>query len=368
MATRTSARAIPLVEPWLDALCAQAVHDQVLASFIGPGAACKALSSQLSALAGVPHCLLTTSGTIALSVSALALDLAPGDEILVPAYGVISTINAFASIGLRPRLVDLDPRTGCVSPATLESRITPRTKAVCYVNFAGSTGADLVAVAELCARRQLPLIEDAAQAIGHRHGNRAAGSFGTIGTLSFSVPKTITTGQGGAVFTSSGALFDTVAKHIDHGDMNWRQTNVNREIGTNLRFNDVLAALALAQLKTLEQRLSRKRDAYAVLRDELGELIFDVPGPEAPFYYIVFAEDPEAIVATLRGENIMAQRHGRALYEHPPYRDLCDGGFPGAAYWSDHAVYLPFGLALTTEDAGQIARAVGKLAGRLLKP
>lgn len=365
---KPTARVIPLVEPWLGKECAEAVRDQVLTSFVGPGAASNAFAEGLSALTGSPHALLTTSGTVALTVAAFALGLRPGDEILVPAYGIISTINAFASYGLRPRLVDIDPHTGCVTPGEVERRLTARTKGVCYVNFAGFTGDDLAAITKLCKAREIPLIEDAAQAIGQRHRGQAAGTFGSIGTLSLSPPKVLTTGQGGALFTHSEHAANEAAKYIDHGDLSWRQTNLNREIGTNLRFNDVLAALGLAQLRTLEERLARKRDTYAALRSELGELLFSVPGAEAPFYFIVFAENPDAAVAELRAAGIMAQRHGRALYEHPPFSTLRDGEFKGADYWTRFAVYLPFGLALSVEDAHRIGREVRKLPSTLPRP
>jgi len=365
-ATDRPSRQIPLVEPWLGATTADAVREQVFSSFIGPGAVCKEFSTALSSLTGVPHCVLTTSGTVALSVAAVALGLKPADEVLVPAYGVISTINAFASIGLHPRLVDIDRASGCPTPEHVAARLGPKTKAVCHVNFAGRTGPELLALAELCTARGIPLIEDAAQAIGQHFAGRAAGSFGTIGTLSFSVPKTVTTGQGGALFTASPSIADEAAKYIDHGDLEWRKNNLNRGIGTNLRFNDVLAALGLAQLKTLDVRLARKRAVYRALRTELDGFLHAIPGDEAPFYYIVFADDPEAAVTALRADGIMAQRHGRALYEHPPYERLRDGEFPGAAYWSNHAVYLPFGLALDEGDARQIAAAVRKILTRLL--
>ena len=108
------------------------------------------------------------------------------------------------------------------------------------MNFSGHTGAPLVEVAALCNAKGLPLIEDAACALGHRYNGKSAGSFGTVGCLSFSVPKIVTTGQGGAVVTDDKAVADRAAAFIDHGDLEWRRTNLNRGIGTNLRFNDVL--------------------------------------------------------------------------------------------------------------------------------
>lgn len=349
---------IPLAEPWISAECAQAVGKQVASGFLGPGEATATFARRLAAVTGSECCTPTTSGTIALTVAAKALDLKPGDEIMVPAYGVISTINAFASFGYTPRLVDIDPGTACIDPAALAARLTANTKAVCFVNFAGHTGAPLVEVAAFCKAKGLPLIEDAACALGHRHEGKSAGSFGTVGCLSFSVPKIVTTGQGGAVVTDDKAATDRALAFIDHGDLEWRRTNLNRGIGTNLRFNDVLASLGLAQLDTLAERLARKRRSYLAMQEELDGYLYAVPGDESPLHYIVFSDDPPALVAKLRAQDIGAAVQYRFLAEHPPYAKFDDGDFLGARSWARSAVYLPFGLAMSEDDARRIGRAV----------
>jgi perosamine synthetase len=351
-------RFIPFIEPWLDDECAEEVKRQVASGFVGPGKTTEEFSRAIEASLGVSHCVLTTSGTVALTVAAYACGLAPGDEILVPAYGVISTINGFASAGLKPRLVEIDPRTGCIDPAELERRITKKTKAICFVNFSGYTGENLEAVVGLAGARGIPVIEDAATAIGHRYGGRYAGTFGTVGTLSFSPPKTITTGQGGAVVTPSQERADAARKYVDHGDLTWRQTNLNREIGTNLRFNDVLSALGLAQMRTLDERLRRKRLAHRALRTFLGDYLFAVPGDEAPLFNIIFSAEADRLVAELRNRNIGAVRQYRSISQHPAYAHLGENGFPQSDWWTDRAVYLPFGVALSDDDAKRIGEAV----------
>jgi perosamine synthetase len=338
--------------------CADAVRAQIRSSFVGPGAACGEFARALEEFVGAGRCVLTTSGTVALSVAAIALGLKPGDEILVPAYGVISTINAFAVIGLRPRLVDIERRTGCIDPLRLRQRITPETKAICFVNFSGYTGENLASVAQIAAEFGLPLIEDAACAFGHGHGSKAAGTWGTIGALSFSVPKVLTTGQGGAVLTGDVDVADRARAYIDQGDLHWRETNLNHAVGSNLRFNDVLASLGLVQMRSIKERLARKRRAYHRLRDALGRRLYAVPGGEAPLHNIVFTAEPDELVAKLRAQKIGAARQYRSLYQHPAYAHLADEPFPSADYWTDHAVYLPFGLALAERDTERIARAV----------
>jgi len=353
-----SVTSIPLVDPWFPASYADAVRDQVLSGFLGPGRATQSFTEALARRVGATRALATVSGTVALSVAAQALGLRSGDEILVPAYGVVSTINAFAVAGLRPKLVDVERLTGCMSVSRLADALTKSTRAICFVNFSGYTGQNVVDVARICADHRVPLIEDAAGALGHGYRGTAAGMFGDVGTYSFSVPKVVTTGQGGALVARENTVFDEALAYIDHGDLEWRRTNLNRGVGTNLRFTDLQAAFGLCQMRDLEARLQRRREAHQVLRDRLGNYLYAVPGDEAPLHNIVFTPDPSTLVARLKERGVSAVRQYRTLSQHPAYAALADRTFPNADYWTDHAVYLPFGMALTPADAGRIADAV----------
>jgi perosamine synthetase len=352
--TAKSTSFIPLVSPWLPDECAGAVHDQVRSGFIGPGRTTADFCATLAAFVGAERALATVSGTVALTVAARALDLQPQDEILLPAYGVISTINAFAVAGLRPRLVDIDRMTGCVSVQGLAEACTPATRAVCFVDFSGHTG-QVAEAAAWCAERGLPLIEDAAGALGHRIGNRSAGTAGDVGIYSFSVPKVVTTGQGGALIAKRNDVFERAAAYIDHGDLEWRRTNLNRSIGTNLRFTDIQAAVGLVQLRQFDARLARRRALHDAMRSVLGDLLYRVPGGEAPLHNIVFSAKPDDLVRRLNDADIGAVRQYRTIAQHPAYRALADRAFPNADYWTDSAVYLPFGMAMTTDDARRVA-------------
>jgi len=351
-------KAILLCEPWLPHAYGDAIRDQFNTGFIGPGRATQAFAEALASFSGARGCVLTISGTVALTVAAKALDLQPGDEILVPAYGVISTVNAFASVGLRPKLVDIDRRTGCLAEERLAEAISGATRAACFVNFSGYTGENLVNVARECAGRNIPLIEDAACALGHRYQGRAAGTFGQIGTYSFSVPKVVTTGQGGALVSDHEGLLKNAAAFIDQGDLEWRKTNLNRGVGTNLRFNDIQASLGVCQMLDLASRLDRRRASFAILKAGLGSRLYSVPGTEAPLHNIVFTAEPDRLIAALKRNAIHAVRQYRTICQHPAYADLARCEFPNADYWTEHAVYLPFGMSLNAEDAERIVDAV----------
>lgn len=355
------------MQPLFTEADAEAVAHQVRIGFVGPGPKTRAFGEALAAYAGRSYGELTVSGTMALTVAAVAIGLKRGDEILVPAYGVVSTINGFGSYEFSPRLVDIDPQRAVITVEELERRVTPATRAVCYVNFSGATGQDLVDIEAFCKARNLLLIEDAACAVGQSFEGRRAGSFGDVSCYSFSVPKVLTTGQGGAVLTNDAEIRDNVIRFTDHGDTEWRKTNLNHGIGNNLRCNDILAALGMAQLDTLEDRLARRRASYAVLTEELPDHIYRIPGNEAPLHNIVLADNPGALVASLGEKGIRAVQQYRTVSEHPPYQHLADVAFPHSDLWARHAVYLPFGTGLTEEQAARVARAV-KESGQVLKP
>jgi perosamine synthetase len=353
-----ASKTIPLAEPCFLPSYADSVRDQILTGFVGPGKRAQEFAQALAVFVGAPSCLLTVSGTVALSVAANALGLKAGDEILVPAYGVISTINAFASIGLEPKLVDIERTTGCMSPEALLNTISENTKAVCFVNFSGYTGSNLVVIQQICNSRGIPLIEDAACALGHSYQGIKAGMFGTVGTYSFSTPKVLTTGQGGALVSSDQGIFNKAAAFIDQGDLEWRKTNINREVGSNLRFNDILAALGQCQLNDLAQRLQTRKEVYEIYKQGLEGYIYTVPGEQAPLHNIVFTSQSALLVEKLKLRGIASACQYRTLCEHPPYQRLAQQTYSNADFWTRHAAYLPFGMTLSRDDALYIVQAI----------
>ena len=361
----TDQKPIYFCEPLVSPDYGKAVSDQIATGFLGPGPATEKFADALARYVGGEFVVPTVSGTAALGVAAQALGLKAGDEILVPAYGVISTINAFAAMGLAPKLVEIDRRTGCMDLAALEATITPSTKAVCFVNFSGATGDEVEEAAELCRTKGIPMIEDAACALGHHHGGQAAGTFGDVGIYSFSVPKIITTGQGGAIVTNSAHIRDRALSWIDQGDLEWRKTGINRQVGTNLRFNDILASYGMAQLERIGALLAKKRAAHVRYLEGLDGKLFRVPGDEAPLHNIVFVRDAEKLAHGLKEKGIGTQRPYRTICQHPPFYNLADRRYPNADYWTDHALYLPCGLTLEEEDVDRVVAAIRELGAVL---
>lgn len=348
---------IPLAAPLLPQAVSDSVRETVESTFIGPGRRTAEFEAVIAEQCGVDAAVATVSGTVALGVAARALGLVPGDEILVPAYGVISVANGLASEGFVVRPVDVDPGTATINPDALDGAIGPATRAVCLVDFSGYFGPVSHLVAEVCRMHGLPVIEDAACALGSGDGRVRAGSLGDVAVTSFSVPKIVTTGQGGAVMGPSSVV-DRARAWIDQGDLEWRATGINRAIGTNLRFTDIQSAIGLPQIHELDARSDRKREVHAYLREYLGPFLWTIPGPVAPLHNIVFSGDPGALVQALRSEGILAARQYLTLTRHPAYAGSSARAFPISDWWSDCAVYLPFGFALTVEDAERMVRAL----------
>lgn len=342
---------IPFMQTSFDSVDSKAVFEQVKSGYVGPGDSVKTFGKALTLQTLRKNCQLTTSGTVALSLAALAAGLNKGDEILVPAYGVISTIHAFSSIGLYPRLVDVKVNTASMSLDEICKSITKKTRAICYVNFAGNTGADLVEIEKFCKDEKLILIEDAACALGNSFEGKMAGSFGDISTLSLSAPKIITTGQGGAILTNKDKLIRRVSEMIDLGDVNWRAKNLNSGIGSNLRYTDLQASFGITQLKSLTKKLKHRNKVFRELRSRLNNCLFNPDGNEAPLYNIILSEEREEIQCFLRKHNVASVIQYRAIYEHPPYNHLKYRQFTGAEYWNNRALFLPFGNGLTIEQS-----------------
>lgn len=349
---------IPFSEPWFSESYAEIVRDQIASGVVDSGLATAAFQEAISIRVRSRHTVMTTSGTAALSVAAIALGLKAGEEILVPAYGSVSTVNAFASIGLSPRMVDIDRSTGCMHPMSVEKKITSKTRAICFVDFSGYVGDPILTAKEICSDKGLFLLEDASSAFGQSFGKNFAGTFGRIGTFSFGASEILSTGQGGALVTDSEEYFRRAVNYIHQGNFDLRRTGKIETVGTNLRYNDILAAFGLGQLRDLEIRLGRKLNAHEVLKKALRNRIFQVPGNCPPKYNVVFTEERAKLLEVLRAQGIHAARLFGKICDHPAYAHLAEGSYPEADFWSERAVYLPCGLSLTIEDAARIAEAV----------
>ena len=321
------------------------------------GAKVAQLESLVARAAGTEHAVAVSSGTAALHLAVLALGLGPGDEVLVPAYTFPATGNVVALCGATPVLVDVDPVTMNMDPAEAARRITPRTKAVLAVHLFGRP-------APLEDYPRLPVIEDAAGALGAARGGRPCGSLGELACFSFHPRKIVTTGEGGAVSTNDAALAESVRSLRHHG---WSPSDRYEDMprpAFNYRLSDVLCALGIPQLRRLDElhaAYQHVADGYA---ERLSRLDVTLPSTDPGDRhglqaYVIQVDRRDAVMQGLRAQGIQCQIGTYALHLLGAYRD--QGSFPGADAAYERALALPLHARLTDAELDRVADALDKL-------
>ena len=311
----------------------------------------------LARAAGTTHAVAVSSGTAALHVAVLALGIGPGDEVLVPAYTFPATANVVGLAGARSVLVDVDPVTMNVDPEDAARRVTPRTKAVLAVHLFGRP-------ARLEELPDLPVLEDAAGALGAEHQGRPCGSLGVLACFSFHPRKVVTTGEGGGVTTDDANIAERVRSLRHHG---WSPSNAYDDMPAaafNYRLSDVLAALGIPQLRRLDELLAKREAIAAGYAERLAHLDVVLPVADAGDRhglqaYVVQVERRDEVMAALRAEGIGCQIGTYALHRLGAYRD--QGPFPGADAAFERALALPLHGRLTEADLDRVAAALDKV-------
>lgn len=217
---------------------------------------------------GTKYATVVTSGTAALYLSLLSAGVGPGDKVLVPNYTMIATPNAVVWAGAEPVLVDVEPDTLCMDID--KAPVDAETKALMYVPINGRSG-DMRKVVDFCSRNNLLLIEDACQALGSVYKEKYLGTFGDLGTYSFTPHKIITTGQGGAIVTNDEKLYRKIKKLKDF-HRTAPGTDQHDGIGFNFKFTDLQAALGIEQVKTINSRITRKKEIYKEYASKLADV------------------------------------------------------------------------------------------------
>ena len=359
MVQRTDAgtELIRLAWPDVGAAEAEAVAEVLASGQLTMGPKVDEFERSLAAACGTEHALVVSSGTAALHLAVLALGVGPGDEVLVPAYTFPATANVVAFVGAKPVLVDVDPETMNLDPQKLEPG--PKTKAIIAVDLFGRP-ARIEQLPE-----GVPVLEDAAGALGAKRQGRPCGSLGALACLSFHPRKIVTTGEGGAVTTDDGELADTVRRMRHHG-IEPRGGFEIAHAGLNYRLSDILCAVGIPQLARLDDLLAARTRIAAGYTERLRDVVEtpradegDVHGWQA---YVIQVDGAAEKIAALREQGIEAQVGTYALHHLGAYRD--QGEFPGAARVFERAIALPFHTRLDESDLDRVAEALTRLVSK----
>lgn len=324
-------------------LCQPQISDTAIASVVEVlrsgllvhGAQGQAFEAELAIYLGVEHAVLVSSGTAALHLALMALDIGPGDAVLVPDFTFPATANVVRQLGARLVLVDVDPSTYTLDLVALERQLQSWTgpeqlRVVMPVHEFGSPVA-MTALMTLAQRHQLQVVEDAACALGADYQGRRLGTWGELGCFSFHPRKTLTTGEGGLICTADSALAERLRALRSHGMV--RQDGQVRfaEVGLNYRLTDLQAALGRHQLPYLNGWITRRRELAALYRHELAgleaqgllRLPLDLPGHSYQTFMIVLAEqfDRMRVIQHLAAANIEANLGAQSLTSLGLYGD-----------------------------------------------
>lgn len=333
----------------------------------------------------VPHALAVTSGTAALRVALAALDLQPGDEVITQSFTFVATAEAIIEARAVPVCCEVDATLN-MDPADLERRITPRTRAVIAVHMLG-TPARLREITDICSRKNVVLIEDAAWGCGGSLDGRALGTWGRMGTYSFDFAKTMTTGEGGMIVFRDKRDYERAAAWHDHGHENnpavprWEDTRSGS--GFNYRMSELQGAVGLAQLKKLDDVVRRQRtnrDAlWRAIADLPGVIARDVPvGSHETADALVFettsaqvARDTRAaLVASGLSTKILPEAvtwHFAGTWSHMPelvarHGDLSQA-FPSTAARLSRCVSLPITVKMDESTPAKMRQAIQSVVG-----
>lgn len=271
---------IPLsrpVHPSTESQYVKAALDEVGLS--GSGVFTKKCETLLETMCGAKKALLTSSGTVALQVAALAINTQPGDEIILPTFTYVSTVNAFTMRGATPIFVDMDESTLNIDASLVEEGISPRTKAIVVVHYAG-VPCDMDPIMRVAKAKGIYVIEDAAQALTSKYKLKALGSFGDISCFSFHATKNVTSGgQGGALVINHGSLLETAQSAYWNGTnrLSFMEGKASEYTwiapGLNCQMSEVLAALLWSQLEFLQSIQAQRMSIYKRYQTELGCLV-----------------------------------------------------------------------------------------------
>ena len=345
------------------------VVDVLKGDYLTCGPSVRAFEQAICAYTGAKYCVAVANATAGLHIAALAAGLGPGDEAITTPITFLSSANCIAFAGAKPVFADIDPRTADIDPDEIARRITPKTKALVPVHFAGQS-CDMERIAALAKAHGLKVIEDAAHAIGSDYRDTKVGScrYSDMTVFSFHPVKTVTTGEGGAVTTNDPDLYAKLCALRAHGthkdgEMSHTWEYEMRELGYNYRITDLQCALGQSQLKRLDAFKRRRREIVQYYNEHLGlPHLEEMSYSNACFHlYPILVENRREFYFKAREAGLNLQVHYIPVHTQPYYRSTYgykSGDYPKAEAYYARCISLPLYPSLTDGDLAEIVRRI----------
>jgi perosamine synthetase len=363
---------IPVNEPWLEGNERAYLLECIDTGWISSeGPFVERFETAFAERVGRRYGVGVANGSAALDIAVAALDLAPGDEVILPTFTIISCAASVVRAGATPVVVDCNPLTLNSTAAHYAAAITPRTRALMVVHIYGLP-VDMDPILELAERHGLAIIEDAAEMHGQTYKGRPCGSFGHLSTFSFYPNKLVTAGEGGMVMTDDPVLAER-CRSLRNLCFNAQQRFVHDDLGWNYRLTNMQAAIGLAQVEKLDQTLSRKRHIGHLY----SALLADLPGVQLPLaqtdyadglywvYYLILDDsmemDAKAAMAALAAQKVGTRPFFFPMHEQPVFHKM--GLFAGvscpvAERIARRGFYIPSGIGLSDRQMQRVAAVV----------
>jgi len=356
---------IPISKPIIGDEEIEAVVRVLRSGMLTRGAETESFEKEFASYIGTKYAVSVMNGTVALEASLKALGVRSGDEVIVPDFTFIATASAVVNVGARPVFADIDERTYCIDPESVNELITGRTRAIIPVHLFGHP-ADMKAINEIAEDRRLLVLEDSAQAHGAEIDGVKVGSLGHASAFSLYATKNMMTGEGGMVTTSIESVYDLLLKLRKHGEAKRYMSDM---IGSNLFMTEMQAAIGRVQLRKLDRWNEIRRSNAKFYIEKLSRVKEIVLPTELPGYKHVFHQFVIRVPSELRDklvEHLSSRGIGVAIHypypvhDHPAYRAL---GYPESInpvskQVSKEVLSIPVHPLLTREDLEYVAASI----------
>ena len=360
---------IPQIEPWIDNSELKELKRVIDSTFITENKLTKEFEDMIKELTGSKYAIAITNGTAALFCCLKALDIGPGDEVIVPNMTFVATSNAVLMAGAKPILCEIDPDTLCLDPSNLQELISPNTKAIIPVHLYGQS-CDMERICEIAQENNIKIVEDAAQGVGVTFNNKHVGTFGELGILSFYGNKTITCGEGGIILTDSKHLRDLCYRLKNHGRIK-KGTFKHDYIGFNFSFTEMQAAIGISQMKKLPLIVDRKKkihDRYytelSKISDKLCPIFLDQRTNPVWWFTSFLTENKESLQEYLLKMGIQTRDFFYPLHKQPCYDKMCfEGDFSISERVYNQGISLPSSYGLSEREQDYIIDCIYKFYG-----
>jgi len=326
-------------------------------NFVTENKKTKEFENMLCNYIGCKHCIMTTSGTSAIILALMSLDLQSGDEVIVPNYTMIATVNSIKLLNLVPVIIDVDEDTFTINLDIIKMNITSKTKAIIHVSL-NNRYKNLHNIVDFCNEKHIYLIEDSAQSLGCKINNKSLGTFGKIGCFSLSTPKIISTGQGGFCVTDDDEISKKINMIKNFGRKESGKDNFE-VFGINLKFTDIQAVIGIEQLKKLDYRVYRMKEIYDLYYKELKHIVKmkePLSDEWIPWFIDIYIEDRDKLIAFLLNHNIQT----RAVYGEINKTNVyySETTLKNSNYVCNNGLFLPSYITLTDNDIFFICKLI----------